>query len=86
MHGEMIIISPVIYFELCGKVFKGIKQIRGIEPFVVLPVAALYFPVMSGCVGTDHFMPYPMLLQAFLEKGWFLPMSDRFVNSVPLSV
>ena len=78
----MIIISPVIYFELGSKVLKGIKQMRGIESLVILPVAALYFPVMSGCVRADYFMPYPMFLQTFLEKGRFIPMSGKPVGEL----
>lgn len=30
-------------------------------------------------------MPYPMLLQAFLKKGWFIPMCGKTVGE-PCSI
>lgn len=85
MRGKIIIIPLVIHFELSGKVFKRIKQMGGIEPFIILPMAALRLHVMSGRIGEDHFMPYPMLLQAFLKKGWFIPMCGKTVGE-PCSI
>ena len=55
---------------------------RGIEALVVLPVAALHLPIMPGGIGTDHFMLYPMFLQTFLEKGWFIPMGREAVGEL----
>lgn len=54
----------------------------GIEPFIILPVAALHLPVVSGRIGADHFMPYPMFLQTFLEKGWFIPVRGKTVGEL----
>ena len=53
-----------------------------IEPLVVLPVAALYLPVMSGSIGTDKLMPDSMFLQTFLEKRWFIPVSGKAVGKL----
>lgn len=78
----MIIIPPVIHFELGSKVLKRIEQMGGIESLVILPVAAFHFPIMSGCVRADYFMPYPMFLQTFLEKGQFIPMSGKPVGEL----
>lgn len=52
----------------------------GIEPLVVFPVAMFHFPVMSGDIGADHFMSYPMFFQTFLEKGWFITMRGKVVG------
>lgn len=54
----------------------------GIEPFVILPMTALHLSVVSGCIGADHFMPYPMFLQAFLKKGWFIPIRGKTVGKL----
>lgn len=53
---------------------------RGIEALIVLSVAALHLPVMPWRIGADHFMPYPMFLQAFLKKGWFIPVGGEAVG------
>ena len=54
----------------------------GIEPLVVLPVAALHLSVMPGRIGADQFMPYPVFLQMFLKKGWFIPMGSEAVGEL----
>ena len=41
----------------------------GIKALIVLPVAAFHLAIVSGCIGTYQFMPYPMFLKAKLEKG-----------------
>ena len=60
----------------------------GIEPLVVFPVAMFHFPVMSGDIGADHFMSYPMFFQAFLGKrgGLSRCVVKWLVNFAPLSV
>ena len=45
MHGEGVVILLVVYFKLLRKVFKGIEGMGGIEPPIVLPVAALHLGV-----------------------------------------
>ena len=42
--------------ELLCKVIQGIKAVAGVEVFLILPVAALHFAVVAGCVGTDEFV------------------------------
>ena len=53
----MIIISPVIYFELGSKVLKGIKQMRGIESLVILPVAAFWVCKGGLLYAVSHVSP-----------------------------
>ena len=61
-HREQIIVPTVIDLELPGKVLKGIKGMGGIEPFVIFPMAALYFSIMPRSKWTDQFMTDSMLL------------------------
>lgn len=51
----------------------------GIEPLIVLPVAALHFPVVPWGIRTDKLMGDPMLFQVLLEQGGFLPVSGETV-------
>ena len=45
----------------------------GVEPLVVLPVAALYLAVVPGCKGSDDLVADAVGLQMLLEKrGSFL--------------
>ena len=52
-HGE-VVGTAVMDGELLGEVVQGIKTVAGIEALLVLPVAALHFPVVAGGVGTDE--------------------------------
>lgn len=46
------------------------KELMGcVEIRIVFAVAALYFAVMSGSIGTDELVPDPQLLQRFLKQG-----------------
>lgn len=52
-HGEIVVIPVVICLQLSAEVLKGIKGMGGIEPFVVLPMAALHLPIVPWCKRTD---------------------------------
>ena len=41
-----------------------------VEAFLVFPVAAFYFAVVPGRVGTNPFVPYAQIKGALLEKGF----------------
>lgn len=43
--------------ELFGEVIQGVKTVARVKAFLVLPVAALHFSVVTGCVGADEFVP-----------------------------
>lgn len=51
-----------------------------IEPFIVLPMAALHLSVMPGRIWADEFVAYPMYFQVFLEKGWLIPVGIKPVG------
>ena len=55
-HRE-VVGAAVVDSELLCKVIQGIKAVGGIKAFLVLPVAALHFSVVAGCVGTDKLVP-----------------------------
>ena len=41
-----------------------------VEALLVFPVAAFYFAVVPGHVGTDPFVPYAQVEGGLLEKGF----------------
>ena len=43
--------------ELLCEVVQGVKAVAGVKAFLVLPVAALHFTVVTGRVGTDELVP-----------------------------
>lgn len=51
----------------------------GIEPLIVLPVAALHFAVMPWRIGADYLVPNAMLLQTHLKKGGLIPVGGKTV-------
>lgn len=57
-HRE-IVISAFSHGKLLFKIVKGIEGVTGVEFFVVLTVAALYFAVVSWGVG-----PYELVTDA----------------------
>ena len=52
----------------------------GIEPLIVLPVAALHLAVMPWRIGADYLVPDAMLLQTHLEKGGLIPVGGKAVG------
>ena len=52
----------------------------GIEPPIVLPVAALHLAVMPWRIGADYLVPDAMLLQTHLEKGGLIPVGGKAVG------
>ena len=52
----------------------------GIEPLIVLPVAALYLAVMPWRIGADYLVPDAMLLQTHLKKGGLIPVGGKAVS------
>lgn len=50
-----------------------------VEAFVVLPVAAFHLPVMSRRIGTDQFVPDPVLFQMHLKKSGLVPVGGKAV-------
>ncbi len=52
----------------------------GIEPLIVLPVAALHLAVMPWRIGADYLVPDAMLLQTRLEKGGLIPVGGKAVG------
>ena len=60
-HGETVVVPPVVQLQLPAKILKGIKPVGGIEPLVVLTVAAFHFPVVPWRKRTDQLVPDPQL-------------------------
>ena len=45
-HGE-VVGAAVVDSELSGEVIQGVKAVAGVKPFLVLPVAALHFAIVT---------------------------------------
>ena len=61
-HREAVVVSLVVQLQLMAEILKRIEPVSGIEPLVVLPVAALHFPVVPWRKRTDQLVPDPQLL------------------------
>ena len=68
-HGKTIVLF-IPNRTLSLEVIKGIELVRGIEVFVVLAVAPLDLPVVSGSEDPDSFMSNTEFLQRSLEVSW----------------
>ena len=56
--------------QLPTKVGERIAAMGIVEALLVFPVAAFYFAVVPGHVGTDPFVPYAQIKGDLLEKGF----------------
>ena len=65
-HGK-VVGAAVVDSELLGKVIQGVKAVRGIETFLVLPVAALHLAVVARSIGTDELVADTQLGGCFLK-------------------
>ena len=52
----------------------------GIEPLIVLPVAALHLAVMPWRIGADYLVPDAILFQTHLKKGGLISVGDKAVS------
>ncbi len=52
------------------------------EPFVVLPVAALHLPVVPGGKGSNQLVPDSVPFQAYLEEGGLVPVGGEAVGEL----
>ena len=55
--------------ELLGEVTEGVETVTGVKALLVLPVAALYLAVMTGCVRTNELMPDTQLGSSGFKQG-----------------
>ena len=52
----------------------------GIEPLIVLPMAALYFPIVPGHVWPDQFVPDAVSFQMHIKKCGPIPVTGKTVG------
>ena len=69
-HGEIIVLS-LPNSKLLGKVIKGIECVAGIEFFIIFPVAALNFSVVSWRKRLNQFMLDPKYSKSSLKESLF---------------
>ncbi len=79
-HREVIIIPVIVPLELFCKILKGIETVCGIEPFIILSVAAFHFTIMPGGKRPDQLVVDPMAFQVHLEQGGLVPMGGKPVD------
>ena len=48
-----------MYSELYTKIGKRKEAVGIVETLLIFPMAALYFSVVTGCIGADQFVPDP---------------------------
>ena len=80
-HGTGVAPTLVGSF-LPTKVGEGIETVRVVEALLVLSMTTFHLSVVPGRIGADQFMPYPVFLQMFLKKGWFIPMGSEAVGEL----
>ena len=73
-HGK-VVGAAVVDGELLCKVIQGIKAVAGIKPFLVLPVAALHFAVVTWHIGTDELVEDAELCGGSLKQGGQVPLA-----------
>lgn len=73
-HGEGVG-AAVVDSELSGEVIQREKAVAGVKAFLVLPVAALHFAVVAGCVWADELMADAQLGSGFLKQCRQIPLA-----------
>lgn len=76
-HREAVVVSLVVQLQLMAEILKRIEPVGGIEPLVVLPVAALHFSVVPWRKRADQFVPDPQLFQTHLKNGRLIRTAIR---------
>ena len=61
-HRESVVVLTIIGLKLPRKILEGVKLMRCIEPFVIFPMATLYFSIMPGSKWTDQLVANPVFL------------------------
>ena len=75
-HGE-VVRTAVVCSKLFFKVFKRIERMAGIEPFLILTVAALDLAVVSRCIGTNQLVANAQLGGGFLKQRGQIALAVR---------
>ena len=63
--------------KLFFKVLKRIERMAGIEPFLILTVAALDLAVVSRCIGTNQLVANAQLGGGFLKQRGQIALAVR---------
>ena len=73
-HRE-VIRTAIMDSKLLGEVIQGIKAVTGVKALLVLPVAALYFAVMSRRIGADELMTDAKLGGSGFKQSGDVPLA-----------
>ena len=61
--------------KLLCKVVERMEAVAGVKPFLVLPVTALHFTIVTGLVGTNEIVPNTELDSGGLKQGGQVPLA-----------
>ena len=75
-HGR-VVGTTVVKGKLLGEIFERIERVAGIEPLLVLPVAALDLAIVAGRVGADELVADAQLGGGFLKQRRQAPLTAR---------
>ena len=67
-HRE-VVGTAVVDSEMVGKVDERIGLVAGIKTLLILPVAALYFTVGTGSVGTNELVADTQIIGSGFKQG-----------------
>ena len=73
-HRE-VIRTTIMDSKLLGEVVQGIKAVTGVKVLLVLPVATLYFAVMSRRIGADELMTDAQLGGSGFKQSGDVPLA-----------
>lgn len=59
--------------KLLGTIIERVKNIAGIEAFLVLTMAAFHLAVVPGSIGTDEFVTNTQALRSRFKQSGYIP-------------
>lgn len=81
-HGK-VVGTAIMDAKLLGTIIERVKNIAGIEAFLVLTMAAFHLAVVPGSIGTDEFVTNTQALRSrFKQSGYIPPAVERTVGTL----
>lgn len=61
--------------KLFGKIVQRVEAVAGVKALLVLPVTALYFSIVSGCIRADEFVADTQLSSSGFKQSGQIPLT-----------
>lgn len=71
-HGK-VVGTAIMDAKLLGTIIERVKNIAGIEAFLVLTMAAFHLAVVPGSIGTDEFVTNTQALRSRFKQSGYIP-------------